>query len=135
MKLLAFFRQHKRTVVYAIAIISLSLLAGAYVGVTYCKKMIHANAFALWARGMESFHDGQYDQAMFYYTQAVALKNDEPVFVLSVAETYEAKKDVATAIVFYEAAVEKYKELKMEGKIKSIEKRIEKLRIPKGVSP
>jgi tetratricopeptide (TPR) repeat protein len=94
---------------------------------SFYKDLMKANAAAFWMMGVESFKKGNYDYALFYYTQAIALHNDEPLFYQSLAEAYEAKKEIVMAVDFYKTALDKYKEKKRAGPAKFAEYKIKML--------
>ncbi len=64
--------------------------------------------------------------------QPLTLKNDEPMFFLSVAEVYEKQQKTEMALEFYKLALNLYRKettgpLKLMGqKIESLEKELEK---------
>jgi tetratricopeptide (TPR) repeat protein len=117
--------KYRKTCIIFIVIVA--LIIGTLTGIYIQKRLSYSNAFAFWVLGGQSLKKGEYDQALIYAIQAIALKDDEPLFYLSAGEIYEIKGNLTMAKIFYEAALEKYKENMNNSKIKFVEEKINSL--------
>jgi hypothetical protein len=106
---------HKRIIAYTCVVILISISIGAFGAIHFQKQLIRASAYAFWLKGAECFERKDYGYAIFYVTQAVTLKDNEPVFVSSLAEAFENKGDIAMSLDFYKMAFDMYKEKKDGG--------------------
>jgi len=104
---------------------------GAYTGVALYKDRLVVVSAGLWGKGVSSTNKGDYDHALFYFSQAIALNKAEPLFYHSMAETYEAKQNNVMALEFYKLALEQYKS-KKTGPIESIEYKVNSLQSKEG---
>ncbi len=109
-------------------IVLASASIGAFSGVHFYKKLLTANAAGYWMKGVESLNAKEYDYALLYFTQAIALKNDEPFFLHSMAEVYEVQQNLPLALEFYKLALSEYAKGKT-GPIKFIEHKIKLLEV------
>lgn len=116
----------KRIILLAIVIFIIGCGLGLFAGVYIQKGLMDASAAGFWMRGVTALEKDAYDHALVNFIQAVALKNDEPVFLRSVAEVYEKKNNKELAIEFYKLALEIYKKEKY-GPIKQLEQKINQL--------
>lgn len=119
-------KKYAKKTLLIILIISVSFSIGAYSGVTFYKNIIKGKAVGSWVKGAESLKNGQKDLALSYFTQAVALKDDEPMFFCSVAEVYELERNTVMAIAFYKMALDLYEKEK-KGPAERIKRKIERL--------
>lgn len=81
---------------------------------------MQGSAIPLWMMGAESLDKNNYDYALLYFSQAIGLDNDEPMFMHSMAEAYEAIGNINMALEFYKITLERYKQ-ENSGPIKRIE--------------
>lgn len=116
----------KRIILLTIVIFIIGCGLGLFAGVYIQKGLMGASAAGFWMRGVTALEIGAYDHAHINFIQAVALKNDEPIFLESVAEVYEKKNNKELAIEFYKCALEIYKKEKY-GPIKQLEQKINQL--------
>jgi tetratricopeptide (TPR) repeat protein len=117
-------------VIFIILLVLVSISIGAFGGVWYYKRLVQVSAIGLWMTGVQSLEKREYDYALFYISQAIGLKNDDPLFFQAMAEAYEAKQNKSMALEFYRIALEQYKE-ENKGPIKRIERKIELLQAQK----
>lgn len=116
----------KKRIAFVTLLIFASLAVGALLGSSFHKQIIRANAAGFWLKGAEALKNGNNDYALLYFVQAIALKNDEPLFFYSTAEVYEKQKKSGMAVEFYKLALKLYKKEKV-GPIKAITEKIELL--------
>ena len=121
--------KNRKKVVFIILLILASISIGAFGGVWYHKRLMQVSAIGLWMTGVQSLEKGDHDYALFYISQAIGLKNDDPLFFQAMAEAYEAKHK-SMALEFYGIALEQYK-VENKGPIKRIERKIELLQAQK----
>ena len=127
----------RRDLTFVVMAILVSVLIGAVggflTGVRYQKRVMETNAIGFWTLGATCFSNGDVDCALANSLQAVALKNDEGVFLLSVAEAYHAQMKFAMAERFYGLALSQFKK-EGSNQTKAVEHRIElcKKKIPIG---
>jgi len=121
----------KKRIGFIALLVLASLAIGMFSGVGFYKQLIKSNAAGFWIKGATALKDGHDDYALLYFTQAVTLKNDEPMFFRSVAEVYEKQQKTEMAIEFYKLALNLYKREKTNPtksivqKIESLEKELE----------
>jgi YD repeat-containing protein len=101
--------KHKKIVLFFCIIILSSIAFGAFLGIHYYKKYEYAGAIGLWMKGVEALKEGDYDQALFFTSQAIGIKNDDALFYQTMAEIYEANNNIQMAIYFYDMALTLYK--------------------------
>ncbi len=118
-------KNKKILLIYSLIFLS-SFMLGALSGIHYYKKYEYAGAIGLWMKGIEVLKDGEYDQALFFTSQAIGIRNDDALFYQTMAEIYEAKNNVQMAIYFYDIARTLYKS-EDAGPIKLIEQKIKLL--------
>lgn len=116
----------KKNILFVNIMFIIGCAIGVYLGVILQKKVTSASAAGLWMVGVEALKAEAYDYALINFIHPVALKNDEPMFLRSVAEVYEKKKNSMIAIEFYKRSLELYKK-KNYGPINQVEQKISQL--------
>ena len=114
----------------AVVIIA-SISIGVFGGINYNKRLIQASAIGLWMTGVQSLERGEIDYALFYISQAIGLKNDDPLFYQAMAEAYEANINQSMALEFYKIALQQYM-VEKKGPIRRIERKIQLLQAQRG---
>jgi tetratricopeptide (TPR) repeat protein len=112
-----------KKIFFILIVVVLSISIGVYGGIFYHKRQLQASAIGYWMTGVNYQKQREYDYALLYLSEAIALKNDDPLFYGSIAEVYEAKQNRVMALEFYKIALKLFKEEKA-GPIKYIEKKI-----------
>jgi tetratricopeptide (TPR) repeat protein len=118
----------------ALSIVILCIICvsiGVFGGIEYYKRDLAGSAIVLWMTGVDSLKKGEHDDALFYFSQSIALKNDDPMFFHSVDEAYEAKNNTEMALKFYSIALEKYRKEKT-GPRQKLEEKIRTLKSQNG---
>lgn len=124
------FGTRKKTVAVTVVLVFVALVVGffvgTWVGISIQKRAMWGSAAAIWMTGVECKKKGAYDYALYNFAQAVALKNDDPLFLHSLAETYELTNNLPMALEFYKDALEQSKK-QNTGPKKLLESKVELL--------
>ncbi|MBI5641617.1 MAG: hypothetical protein HZA17_14450 [Nitrospirae bacterium] len=126
MKIFDTIRKNMRLIILMIVLVVVSFSLGTYAGIALYKDRLSVVSAGLWGKGVNIAKKSDYDFALYYFSQAIALNKEEPLFYHSMAETYEAKQNVAMALKFYNLALEQYKRTKT-GPINLVESKIKLL--------
>ncbi len=124
---------NRKKIILIVLIVLLCISVGVLCGIGYYKRLIEASAIGLWMTGVQSLEKGETDYALFYISQAIGLKNDDPLFYQAMAEAYEAKQNQSMALDFYKIALKQYRQEK-KGPINRIELKIQLLQAQTGES-
>ena len=118
-----FIIKHMFTIIIFIVFLIVATVIGLFLGIYIHDSAMVIEAAASWLTASEYLKTGELDRALFYASQAVILKKDDPLYLLTVAELFEAKGDNKMAIEFYQQTLVLYKK-KKTGPIVIIEKRL-----------